>query len=92
MSPQQEHPEEHQKIIDAHEKATHYFEHAVQNHCAAVEHLKKGDHEKAAHHGYTAYGFASHAKKHAEEAALHHSHEHGHHEPLHSHEQSGSQQ
>jgi hypothetical protein len=87
MTPQQDHPEEHQKIIEAHQKAAHYFEHAVQNHRAAVEHLKKAAHEKAAHHGYTAYGFAAHAKKHAEEAALHHSHEHGDHEPLHAHEQ-----
>ena len=90
MTPQQDHPEEHQKIIEAHQKAAHFFEHAVQNHRAAVEHLKKGDHEKAAHHGYTAYGFAAHAKKHAEEAALHHSHEHGDKEPLHADAQTGS--
>lgn len=90
MTPQTDHPEEHQKIIEAHQKAAHYFEHAVKNHRAAVEHLKKGGHEKAAHHGYTAYGFAAHAKKHAEEAALHHSHEHGDHEPMHAHEQGGT--
>ena len=62
MSPEQDHPEEHQKIIEAHQKAAHFFEHA----------------------------FAAHAKKHAEEAALHHSHEHGDKEPLHAHEQRGS--
>lgn len=87
-----DHPEGHQKIIAAHEKAAHYFEHALLEHCAAAEHLQKGDHQKVAHHGYTAYGFACHAQKHAEEAARHHSHEHGYREPPHSHEQDSGQQ
>lgn len=49
----------------------------MQNRRAAVEQLKKGYHEKAAHHDYTADGFATHARQHAEEAAMHYSHEHG---------------
>lgn len=49
--------------METYRKVAHFFEHAVQNHRAAVEHLNKGDHEKAAHHGYTAYGFAAYAKE-----------------------------
>ncbi|GAA4509417.1 hypothetical protein GCM10023172_42900 [Hymenobacter ginsengisoli] len=63
----------------------------MQSQRAAVEHLKKGEHEKVALHGYTAYGCASPTKKHVKEAALHCSQEHGDHEWLHAHERGGDQ-
>lgn len=88
---EQEHPEEHQKSAVNHKKAAEYYEQAAANHRAAAEHLAAGDHQKAAHHGYTAYGLSSHARQHAEDAALHHSHEHKANEPLHAHEQGGQQ-
>ncbi|WP_246151090.1 hypothetical protein [Adhaeribacter aerolatus] len=84
-----EHPEEHKKSAEHHQIAADHLEQAAKNHRAAAEHLAAGDHQKAAHHGYTAYGLSSHAQYHAQQAALHHSHEHKTDEPLHAHEQPG---
>ena len=57
--------------METYRKLAYFFEHAVQNHRAAVEHLQKGDHKKATRHGYTAYDFAAQTT----EVALHYSHE-----------------
>jgi trehalose-6-phosphatase len=47
------------------------------HHGEAAKHHDAGHHEKAAHHAHTARGHAIHARKHAEDAVMAHTEEHG---------------